>query len=79
MKIVKTASGKKQIKMSKKEWQSIGKKAGWFDKKDTCEENTCNTSFSTISDEDLLLAIKSKSSDHLEDYVEEAKRRGLIL
>ena len=29
MKIVKTASGKKTIKISKKEWQSIGKKAGW--------------------------------------------------
>ena len=29
MKIIKTASGKKKIKMSRKEWQSIGKKAGW--------------------------------------------------
>ena len=29
MKLIKTASGKKQIKISKKEWQSIGKKAGW--------------------------------------------------
>jgi len=28
MKIIKTASGKK-IKMSKKEWESIGKTAGW--------------------------------------------------
>jgi len=32
MKLVKTASGKKQIKISKKEWESIGKKAGWFGK-----------------------------------------------
>ena len=30
MKLIKTASGKKTIKMSKKEWQSIGKKAGWM-------------------------------------------------
>jgi hypothetical protein len=30
MKLVKTASGKKTIKMSKKEWQAIGKKAGWM-------------------------------------------------
>jgi len=29
MKILKTASGKDKIKISKKEWQSIGKKAGW--------------------------------------------------
>lgn len=30
MKVTKTASGKKRIKISKKEWQSIGKKAGWM-------------------------------------------------
>jgi len=29
MKITKTASGKQTIKMSKKEWESIGKRAGW--------------------------------------------------
>ena len=30
MKIIKTASGKKRIKISKKEWKAIGKKAGWM-------------------------------------------------
>jgi len=30
MKVIKTASGKKKIKISKKEWQSIGKTAGWM-------------------------------------------------
>lgn len=29
MKLVKTASGKKSIKMSKSEWEAMGKKAGW--------------------------------------------------
>ena len=33
MKIIKTASGKKSIKISKKEWQSIGKTAGWLENK----------------------------------------------
>ena len=32
MKLVKTASGKQTIKMSKSEWQSIGKTAGWMGK-----------------------------------------------
>jgi CO/xanthine dehydrogenase Mo-binding subunit len=32
MKVIKTASGKKTIKLSKSEWQSIGKKAGWMKK-----------------------------------------------
>ena len=30
MKLVKTASGKQTIKISKSEWTSIGKKAGWM-------------------------------------------------
>tara|TARA_R110000824_G_scaffold148242_3_gene317860 strand:+ start:44552 stop:45187 length:636 start_codon:yes stop_codon:yes gene_type:complete len=34
MKITKTASGKHQIKISKKDWQAIGKKAGWIKKAD---------------------------------------------
>ncbi len=29
MKIVTASNGKKTVKMSKKEWQAIGKKAGW--------------------------------------------------
>ena len=33
MKIIKTASGKQTIKISKREWQSIGKTAGWFPSK----------------------------------------------
>lgn len=31
MKLIKTASGKRTIKMSKSEWESIGKTAGWMD------------------------------------------------
>ena len=34
MKVIKTASGKSKIKISKKEWESIGKKAGWMKKAD---------------------------------------------
>ena len=30
MKLVKTASGKQTVKMSKKEWSDIGKKSGWI-------------------------------------------------
>jgi DNA-directed RNA polymerase subunit M/transcription elongation factor TFIIS len=31
MRLIKTASGKKTVKISKSEWQSIGKTAGWYD------------------------------------------------
>ena len=31
MKVIKTASGNNRIKISKKEWTSIGKKAGWME------------------------------------------------
>ena len=30
MKLIKMASGKRKIKISKKEWQNIGKTAGWL-------------------------------------------------
>jgi len=30
VKLVKTANGKSQVKMSRKEWEAIGKKAGWI-------------------------------------------------
>jgi hypothetical protein len=33
MKLVKTASGKNKIKMSRSEWTNLGKKAGWIEKK----------------------------------------------
>ena len=35
MKIEKTASGKQQIKISRSEWESIGKKANWMKKSDS--------------------------------------------
>lgn len=30
MKLVKTASGKQTVKISKKEWEALGKQAGWM-------------------------------------------------
>ena len=30
MKLVKTANGKTAVKMSQKEWEDLGKKAGWM-------------------------------------------------
>ena len=39
MKVIKTASGKNRIKMSKSEWTSIGKKAVWFG--DNFDEAKC--------------------------------------
>ena len=39
MKIIKTASGKKSVKLSKREWLNIGKKAGWIKKKAQINNN----------------------------------------
>lgn len=39
MKLVKTASGKQKIKMSKSEWESIGKTAGWIKKNAISEDD----------------------------------------
>jgi len=47
MRIIKTASGKKTVKMSKKEWQSIGKKAGWM--KEAIDESTAKDINNSLS------------------------------
>jgi len=36
MKIIRNASGKKVIKISRNEWQNIGKKAGWVQASNDC-------------------------------------------
>ena len=38
MKLVKNASGKTTVKLSKSEWANIGKKAGWLKKANITEE-----------------------------------------
>lgn len=38
MKIIKTASGNQTIKMSKSEWEKIGKMAGWSDNLDNIND-----------------------------------------
>ena len=39
MKILKTASGKNKLKLSKVEWQSMGRKAGWLDGGESFDED----------------------------------------
>jgi len=69
MKFIKTASGKKQIKISKSEWGSIGKTAGWGDYEgdrglDTSEleaiENTKNLMEKTIKQLDHMVLNNQK-------------------
>ena len=76
MKIIKTASGKKTIKMSKKEWQSIGKKAGWMKKAENI--GSFDTTVTLIGDRDwsvseiddvLIQVYYSKSTGEI-DYIE---------
>jgi hypothetical protein len=48
MRILKTASGKRQIKLSKSEWEQIGKKAGWM-KEAEFEFNLDNSGLNAFS------------------------------
>ena len=40
MKIVTASNGKTKVKISKKEWESVGKKAGWM-KTAACMDHVC--------------------------------------
>jgi len=52
MKIITTASGKQQIKISKSEWEAIGRKAGWDN--DKTLEVMCQACHEMISEDDSL-------------------------
>jgi hypothetical protein len=47
MKIVKKASGRKTIKISKSEWEKIGKQAGWNEEDDSKELHVGKTYIAT--------------------------------
>ena len=79
MKIIKTASGKNTIKISKIEWQSIGKKAGWKTPEQIREESQkfinaegenapswySDEMAKTTSNPDILRAILKKGHDDM--------------
>lgn len=74
MKLVKTASGKKIIKMSKSEWQSIGRKAGWIK-----ESAGWSTKFPDMTEDDWKKLDKSHKEKFQKFEDEKAKERKLIL
>ena len=64
MKLIKTASGTKQVKMSKKEWASIGKKAGWMKESQESEIDGAETrSFSAQTPPEAVIieAVKEQA------------------
>lgn len=63
MKIIKTASGKK-IKLSKKEWESIGKKAGWMKKA---------SDWKTMDNKSEIDGIDTWWIGDMEEYIEACK------
>jgi len=63
MKIVKKANGSKTIKISKAEWESIGKTAGWDDDIDIFDDDDVNDEL----DEDILKEIKKLEVEVPED------------
>jgi len=54
MKIVKTASGKQTIKISKKEWTSLGKKAGWIKTATSSREKVMHDLRSILGDKAFI-------------------------
>ncbi len=81
MKILKTASGKKTIKMSKKDWNLIGRKAGWikesnleFDHRDPKNYAPGQTPYKDEQWEQVQKLIKDEahSRDFKEGYNEDA-------
>lgn len=89
MKIIKTASGKKTIKISKKEWESIGKKAGWMQEEveeyqDEFRKPTYPSADELLSDyelSDILWGIKAFGEESIAGFsgVREDEVRDVLL
>ena len=56
MKLHKTASGKQIIKVSRKEWQAIGKKAGWIKKSQVIPDDGFADGGEPYTDEEMDIA-----------------------
>jgi len=68
MKLTKTASGKKVLKLSRKEWQTIGEKAGWLTKL-SYEGSIPKTSFAGLKETvHLLNTLKDDFEQVFESY-----------
>ena len=58
MKIIKTASGKQTIKMSKKEWEAFGKKAGWMRTAQAIQLAWCSAELSRDQTGDPVITLR---------------------
>ena len=75
MKVIKTASGKKSIKISKKEWQDIGKTAGWMDEP-TVEELDLKEDVDLFGHQEF---VPSHIRDIISKYDEQSEESGTNL
>ena len=66
MKIVKASNGKTRITLSKKEWQEIGKTAGWMD--DIMEEEGYDEEEHFFSNSDSLMFMGKKLEYGYDEY-----------
>jgi len=72
---IKEANGKKTVSMSRREWQAIGKRAGW-NKAASREEMTFDQGFYTSEDSKLLIATHPGGSDGVESWLPEVQISG---
>jgi len=83
MKLVKTASGKTRIKMSRKEWTDMGKKAGWLKESNEKDDDPCWEGYEQVGMKEKdgkevpNCVPKKKSSNELELIRQAAEFDGL--
>lgn len=75
MKIIKTASGKKKIKISKKEWQAIGKQADWDENSLSGRDPVNELTELAILDPEKFKDLMRGHADVCEELVDQLKRQ----
>jgi hypothetical protein len=74
MKLIKTASGKKTIKMSRSEWESLGKTYGWIRESREASDGLSQQDVY----EDTLIGLKDKIRNGFETYTSSDWAQGEI-
>ncbi len=73
----KIASGKKQLIISKKEWETLGKKAGWIKKADDYQTKDVPEQFKSDKTYEYWLEKIKENPDSYEETPEEFKTKEL--
>jgi len=69
MKLIKTASGKTKLRLTKSEWEGIGKKAGWVDQGEFDPEEAWEWALEVLQETTGHITDRAPSNQEIRDFL----------